>query len=249
MTASNEVETAICRLAQKARAAGIHLILGTQRPSTDVITGLIKANIPSRIAFTVTQAVDSRIIIDSVGAEKLIGRGDMLYSPVGTTKPLRVQGTFISDSEVERVVTFIKENNEQGHFDESFTRQIEIEAAKCAAGKKKGEQASIDDFDSLGGGQKDNEDPKFWEALDVAAGKDKIGTSALQRALNLGYGRAAKIIDRMEELGFVGPDPGTKQGRKVYITKQQLMEYRANGLPGSGGGGGENGDEGDFDDL
>ena len=248
MTASNEVETAICRLAQKARAAGIHLILGTQRPSTDVITGLIKANVPSRIAFTVTQSVDSRIIIDSVGAEKLIGRGDMLYSPVGTTKPLRVQGTFVSDGEVERVVTFIKENNEKGEFDESFTRQIEIEAAKCAAGKKKGEQMAIEDFDGLGGGQKDNEDPKFWEALDVAAGKDKIGTSALQRALNLGYGRAAKIIDRMEELGFVGPDPGTKQGRKVLITKQQLMEYRANGLPSSGGGG-DDGDEGDFDDL
>ena len=243
MTASNEVETAICRLAQKARAAGIHLILGTQRPSTDVITGLIKANIPSRIAFTVTQAIDSRIIIDSTGAEKLIGRGDMLYSPVGTTKPLRVQGTFISDSEVERVITFIRENNEKGEFDESFTRQIEVEAAKCAAGKKKGEQMSIEDFDGLGGGQKDNEDPKFWEALEVAAGKDKIGTSALQRALNLGYGRAAKIIDRMEELGFVGPDPGTKQGRKVLITKQQYMEYRANGLPGSGGG------EGDFEDL
>ncbi len=243
MTASNEVETAICRLAQKARAAGIHLILGTQRPSTDVITGLIKANIPSRIAFTVTQAIDSRIIIDSTGAEKLIGRGDMLYSPVGTTKPLRVQGTFISDSEVERVITFIRENNEKGEFDESFTRQIEVEAAKCAAGKKKGEQMSIEDFDGLGGGQKDSEDPKFWEALEVAAGKDKIGTSALQRALNLGYGRAAKIIDRMEELGFVGPDPGTKQGRKVLITKQQYMEYRANGLPGSGG------DEGDFDDL
>ena len=250
MTASNEVETAICRLAQKARAAGIHLILGTQRPSTDVITGLIKANVPSRIAFTVTQSVDSRIIIDSVGAEKLIGRGDMLYSPVGTTKPLRVQGTFVSDSEVERVVTFLRENNEKGEFDESFTRQIEIEAAKCAAGKKKGEQMSIEDFDGLGGdgGRKDNEDPKFWEALDVAAGKDKIGTSALQRALNLGYGRAAKIIDRMEELGFVGPDPGTKQGRKVLITKQQLMEYRANGLPSSGGGG-DDGDEGDFDDL
>ena len=243
MTASNEVETAICRLAQKARAAGIHLILGTQRPSADVITGLIKANIPSRIAFTVTQAIDSRIIIDSVGAEKLVGRGDMLFSPVGTTKPLRAQGTFISDSEVERVITFIRENNEKGEFDESFTRQIEVEAAKCAAGKKKGEQMSIEDFDGLGGGQKDGEDPKFWEALEVAAGKDKIGTSALQRALNLGYGRAAKIIDRMEELGFVGPDPGTKQGRKVLITKQQYMEYRANGLPGSGG------DQGDFDDL
>ena len=248
MTASNEVETAICRLAQKARAAGIHLILGTQRPSTDVITGLIKANIPSRIAFTVTQSIDSRIIIDTVGAEKLIGRGDMLYSPVGTTKPLRVQGTFVSDGEVERVVTFIKEHNEKGEFDESFTRQIEIEAAKCAAGKKKGEQMSIEDFDGLGGGgRKDNEDPKFWEALDVAVGKEKIGTSALQRALNLGYGRAAKIIDRMEELGFVGPDPGTKQGRRVIITKQQLMEYRANGLPGSGGD--SDGDEGDFDEL
>ncbi len=233
MTASNEVETAICRLAQKARAAGIHLILGTQRPSTDVITGLIKANIPSRIAFTVTQQIDSRIIIDSVGAEKLIGRGDMLYSPVGTTKPMRVQGTFVSDGEVERVVTFIKEHNEKGVFDESFTRQIEIEAAKCGMGKKKGEQMSIDDFDGLGGDRKDSEDPKFWEALDVAAGKDKIGTSALQRALNLGYGRAAKIIDRMEELGFVGPDPGTKQGRKVYITKQDLIEYKINGLPGS----------------
>ena len=247
MTASNEVETAICRLAQKARAAGIHLILGTQRPSTDVITGLIKANIPSRIAFTVTQQIDSRIIIDSVGAEKLIGRGDMLYSPVGTTKPLRVQGTFVSDGEVERVITFIRENNEKGEFDESFTRQIEIEAAKCAMGnKKKGEQMSIEDFDGLGGGgAKDGEDPKFWEALDVAAGKDKIGTSALQRALNLGYGRAAKIIDRMEELGFVGPDPGTKQGRKVLITRQQLMEYRANGLPGSGG----DASEGDFDEL
>ena len=244
MTASNEVETAICRLAQKARAAGIHLILGTQRPSADVITGLIKANIPSRIAFTVTQAIDSRIIIDSTGAEKLIGRGDMLFSPVGTTKPLRAQGTFISDSEVERVITFIRENNEKGHFDESFTRQIEVEAAKCAAGKKKGEQMSIEDFDGLGGGQKDSEDPKFWEALEVAAGKDKIGTSALQRALNLGYGRAAKIIDRMEELGFVGPDPGTKQGRKVLITKQQYLEYRANGLPGNGGG-----EEGDFDEL
>lgn len=234
MTASNEVETAICRLAQKARAAGIHLILGTQRPSTDVITGLIKANIPSRIAFTVTQQIDSRIIIDSVGAEKLIGRGDMLFSPVGCNKPMRVQGTFVSDSEVERVVTFLKEHNEKAEYDEIFTRQIDIEAAKCAAGKKKGgDQMSIDDFDGLGGGS--GEDPKFWEALEVAVGKDKIGTSALQRAIKIGYGRAAAIIDRMEELGFVGPDPGTKQGRKVYITAQDLMEYKMNGLPGQRG--------------
>ncbi len=242
MTASNEVETAICRLAQKARAAGIHLILGTQRPSTDVITGLIKANIPSRIAFTVTQQIDSRIIIDSVGAEKLIGRGDMLFSPVGCNKPLRVQGTFVSDSEVERVVTFLKEHNEKAEYDESFTRQIDIEAAKCAAGKKKGgDQMSIDDFDGLGGGS--GEDPKFWEALEVAVGKDKIGTSALQRAIKIGYGRAAAIIDRMEELGFVGPDPGTKQGRKVYITSQDLMEYKMNGLPGQRGGEGDSSEQ------
>ena len=261
MTASNEVETAICRLAQKARAAGMHLILGTQRPSTDVITGLIKANVPSRIAFTVTQSIDSRIIIDTVGAEKLIGRGDMLYSPVGTTKPLRVQGTFVSDGEVERVVTFLRDNNERVEFDESFTRQIEIEAAKCASGKKKGgDSVDIDEYSgsvgasaSLSGapaGRKDNEDPKFWEALEVAAGKDKIGTSALQRALNLGYGRAAKIIDRMEELGLVGPDPGTKQGRKVLFSKQDYLEYRANGLP-SGGHSADGGtpSESDFDEL
>ena len=181
-----------------------------------------------------TQQIDSRIIIDSVGAEKLIGRGDMLFSPVGCNKPMRVQGTFVSDSEVERVVTFLKEHNEKAEYDEIFTRQIDIEAAKCAAGKKKGgDQMSIDDFDGLGGGS--GEDPKFWEALEVAVGKDKIGTSALQRAIKIGYGRAAAIIDRMEELGFVGPDPGTKQGRKVYITAQDLMEYKMNGLPGQRG--------------
>jgi S-DNA-T family DNA segregation ATPase FtsK/SpoIIIE len=232
MTASNEVETAICRLAQKARAAGIHLILGTQRPSADVITGLIKANIPSRIAFTVASAVDSRTIIDTVGAEKLIGRGDMLYAPVGINKPMRCQGTFVSESEVERVVSFIKDHNEPVVYDDQFTRNIATEAARCGVNKKKGEQVSIDDFDGIGGGRKDNEDPKFWEALDVVVSKEKIGTSALQRALNLGYGRAAKIIDRMEEFGFVGPDPGNKTGRDVRITHEQLMDYKANGLPG-----------------
>ncbi len=230
MTAPADVETAICRLAQKARAAGIHLIIGTQRPSVDVITGLIKANIPSRVAFTVASAVDSRTIIDTVGADKLIGRGDMLYAPVGATKPMRVQGTFVSESEVERVVTFIKEHNERAEYDEEFTRNIDLEAAKCGVGKKKGEQMSIDDFDGLGGG---GEDPKFWEALEVVVELDKVGTSALQRKCKIGYGKAAGIIDRMEELGFVGPDPGTKQGRKVYITKQDLMQYKLNGLPGS----------------
>ena len=239
MTAPAEVESAICRLAQKARAAGIHLVIGTQRPSVDVITGLIKANVPSRIAFTVKAAVDSRTILDTVGADKLIGRGDMLYAPIGCSKPMRVQGAFVSESEVEKVVTYIKEHNDKPVYNEDFTRSIDVEAAKC--GRKKGEQMSLDDFDGIGGGRGDNEDPKFWEALEVAVTKDKIGTSALQRACNLGYGRAAKIIDRWEELGFVGPDPGTKQGRKVMISKQDLIQYKLNGLPGSGqsDGGGE----------
>ena len=232
MTAPAEVESAICRLAQKARAAGIHLVIGTQRPSVDVITGLIKANVPSRIAFTVKAAVDSRTILDTVGADKLIGRGDMLYAPIGCSKPMRVQGAFVSETEVEKVVTYIKEHNDKPEYNEDFARSIDVEAAKC--GRKKGEQMSLDDFDGLGGGGRtDNEDPKFWEALEVAVTKDKIGTSALQRACNLGYGRAAKIIDRWEELGFVGPDPGTKQGRKVIISKQDLIQYKLNGLPGS----------------
>ena len=226
MTASNEVETAICRLAQKARAAGIHLILGTQRPSVDVITGLIKANVPSRIAFTVASAVDSRTIIDMVGAEKLIGRGDMLYSPVGSTKPMRVQGAFVSDGEVEKVVSYLKEHNAQTEYDESFMHQIEVEAAKCGQGKKKGgDVGNIEDFGALGG---DDEDGKFWAAVEVAVDAEKISTSLLQRRLNLGYGRAAKIIDRMEEMGFVGPADGNKP-RKLLITKQDLAEIRISG--------------------
>ncbi len=232
MTAPSEVETAICRLAQKARAAGIHLIIGTQRPSVDVITGLIKANVPSRIAFTVASQIDSRTIIDTVGADKLIGRGDMLFAPVGATKPMRAQGAFVSDSEVERVVTFIKEHNEKAHYDEEFTNQIEIEAAKCAAGKKKGgEQLSLDDFDGLGGN--DGEDSKFWDAVEVAINEGKVSTSMFQRRLKLGYGRAAKIIDQMEEMGIVGPADGNKP-RKLLITKQDYMEMRMNGrAPGA----------------
>ena len=234
MTAPADVETAICRLAQKARAAGIHLVIGTQRPSVDVITGLIKANIPSRIAFTVASAVDSRTIIDTVGADKLIGRGDMLYAPVGVNKPMRCQGTFVSESEVERAVTFIKENNDPVVYDEEFIKNIAVEAARCGVNKKKGEQVSIDDFDGLGGEGQNlwGEEPKFWEALEVIVSKEKFGTSALQRALHLGYGKAASIIDRMEEYGFVGPDPGNKTGRDVRITHEQLRDYKENGLPG-----------------
>ncbi|MBQ7911767.1 MAG: DNA translocase FtsK 4TM domain-containing protein, partial [Clostridia bacterium] len=237
MTAPADVETAICRLAQKARAAGIHLVIGTQRPSVDVITGLIKANVPSRIAFTVASSVDSRTIIDTVGADKLIGRGDMLYAPVGVNKPMRCQGTFVSESEVERVVTFIKENNEPVEYDDEFVKNIAVEAARCGVNKKKGEQVSIDDFDGLeGGNQLWGEDPIFWKALDTIVSKEKFGTSALQRALHLGYGRAAALIDKLEEYGFVGPDPGNKTGRDVRITHEQLADYKANGLPGHRGG-------------
>ena len=219
MTAPADVETAICRLAQKARAAGIHLVIGTQRPSVDVITGLIKANVPSRIAFTVASAVDSRTIIDTVGADKLIGRGDMLYAPVGVNKPMRCQGTFVSESEVERVVTFIKENNEPVQYDEEFIKNIAVEAARCGVNKKKGEQVSIDDFDGLESGQNLwGEEPKFWEALDVIVSKEKIGTSALQRAIKLGYGRAAGLVDRLEEYGFVGRDPGNKTVSCLVVT-------------------------------
>ncbi len=225
MTASNEVETAICRLAQKARAAGIHLILGTQRPSTDVITGLIKANIPSRIAFTVASQIDSRTIIDSMGAEKLIGRGDMLYAPVGVTKPLRVQGAFVSDGEVEKVITYLKEHNEQVAFDENFMRSIEIEAAKCGNGKKGG--GGGDDFAALGGGD-GGEDTMFWDAVEVFVDSQRASTSLLQRRFGIGYGKAAKLIDQMEEMGLVGPADGNKP-RKMLITKQELMEMRLNG--------------------
>ncbi len=226
MTASNEVETAICRLAQKARAAGIHLILGTQRPSTDVITGLIKANIPSRIAFTVASQIDSRTIIDTIGAEKLIGRGDMLYAPVGVTKPLRVQGAFVSDGEVEKVTTFLKEHNERVPFDENFMRSIEIEAAKCGNGKKGGGGGG-DDLAALGG-DGGGEDAMFWDAVEVFVDSQRASTSLLQRRFGIGYGKAAKLIDQMEEMGLVGPADGNKP-RKMLITKQELMELRMNG--------------------
>ena len=150
---------------------------------------------------------------------------------------MRCQGTFVSESEVERVVTFIKENNEPVVYDDEFVKNIAVEAARCGVNKKKGEQVSIDDFDGLeGGNQLWGEDPIFWKALDTIVSKEKFGTSALQRALHLGYGRAAALIDKLEEYGFVGPDPGNKTGRDVRITHEQLADYKANGLPGRRGG-------------
>ncbi|MBQ7379474.1 MAG: DNA translocase FtsK [Clostridia bacterium] len=222
MTAPDDVETCICRLAQKARAAGIHIIIGTQRPSVDVVTGLIKANIPSRIAFTVSSQVDSRTIIDVGGAEKLIGRGDMLYAPVGSAKPQRVQGAFVADGEVERVVNFVKTQNGAAKYNDSFTQQIEEEAGKVGASGKKGGGADGD----LGGG--DGEDEKLWEAVEVVVTEGKASTSMLQRYLKVGYGRAAGLLDRMEELGFISAQDGNKP-RRVLVTKQDLDELRMNG--------------------
>ena len=222
MTARDEVETNICRIAQKARAAGIHMILGTQRPSVDVITGLIKANVPSRIACTVMSQVDSRTIIDVAGAESLIGRGDMLFAPVGASKPLRVQGAFVHENEIERIVSFIKENNGEARYNADFVNRIEVEAAKCGMGKK-GSAAAEADMPPVEGG-----DTKFSEAVKLAIETGKISTSLMQRRLGVGYGRAAKIIDTMEEMGYVSAPDGNKP-RQVLITMDEYMRHMVDG--------------------
>lgn len=216
MTAPDDVEESICRLAQKARAAGMHLIIGTQRPSVDVITGLIKSNIPSRIAFTVASQVDSRTIIDRGGAENLIGYGDMLYNPVGAPKPIRVQGAFVSDSEVEKVVTYIKEANTATEYNDKVMEEIEDAASRC--GNKKGSASSASQDAAQG-----EDDPMLRAALELAVESRKISTSLIQRRLSLGYGRAAKLIDRMEQLGYVSAPDGQKP-REVLISKQDFME-------------------------
>ncbi len=219
MTTPDDVENSICRLAQKARAAGMHIIIGTQRPSVDVITGLIKANVPSRIACTVASQVDSRTIIDIAGAEKLMGRGDMLYAPVGASKPLRVQGAFVSDSEVEAVCEYIKTNTGKAEYDSSIVDGIEEAAAKLDSPKKGSSSADI--------GSDDGSDPMLRPAIELAIDCGKISTSLIQRRLSLGYGRAAKLIDKMEQLGYVGPPEGQKP-REVLITKQMYMEMVVN---------------------
>ena len=228
MTAPDEVETAICRLAQKARAAGIHIIIGTQRPSVDVITGLIKANIPSRIACTVASQVDSRTIIDIAGAEKLIGRGDMLFAPVGASKPIRVQGAFVSDSEVENVTTFVRENNAKAKYNSEFINRLEEAAA--GIGQKK---SSGGGFDSMGGAELEGGDDKFAAAVKLAVEEGKISTSLMQRRLGVGYGRAAKIIDTMEEMGYVSKPDGNKP-RRVLLTAEEYARRMSEGTLGGG---------------
>ena len=225
MTARDEVETSICRLAQKARAAGMHLVIGTQRPSVDVITGLIKANVPSRIAFTVASQVDSRTIIDVSGAEKLLGRGDMLYAPVGSMKPMRVQGSFVSEKEIENIVEFLK-NGKKFEYDADIIASIEREAARCGE-KKKGKGADSDggDFDGEDRDSIISSDDAVLPAIEIAVDSGSVSTSLLQRKLSLGYARAARIVDKLEKIGVVGPFEGSKP-RKVLITREEYLEMR-----------------------
>ncbi len=229
MTASDEVETSVCRLAQKARAAGMHMILGTQRPSVDVITGLIKSNFPSRIALTVKSQIDSRTMIDAAGAEKLMGHGDMLYCPMGAREPARLQGTFVSDKEIEDIATFLRENAKaQGKgYSEDIMRQIEKEAAACGQKKK-----SADDTDEVNI-EDVEDDPKLMSAIKLAVDSGKISTSLIQRKLSLGYGRAAKLIDVMEERGIIGPADGQKP-REILITQEDYFRMAMNGTDEGG---------------
>ncbi len=219
MTAPTEVEESICRIAQKGRACGMHLIIGTQRPSVDVITGLIKANVPSRVAFTVSSQVDSRTIIDIAGAEKLIGRGDMLFAPIGAVKPMRLQGAFVSDEEVEEVTSFIINHSEEAVYDDKVLKDIEKEAELCGT---KGKKSPSFDGESVADGDGEN-DPMLKAAIDLAVESGKISTSLIQRRLSLGYGRAAKLIDEMEQRGIVSPPEGQKP-RTVLISASEWHE-------------------------
>ena len=214
MVAGKEVEDYICRIAQKARAAGMHLIVATQRPSVDVITGLIKANIPSRIAFAVASQVDSRTILDGAGAEKLLGKGDMLFMPVGASKPVRVQGTLVEDEEITAVLNYIKKDN-SAQYNEEMIAQME----KCAAQEKSSDSG---DGDGEGGGH----DPMLKNAVEVVIDAGQASTSLLQRRCKLGYARAARIMDEMEQMHIIGPYEGAKP-RQVLISRTQWLEMCA----------------------
>lgn len=213
MVSSKEVEEAICRLAQLARAAGIHLVIATQRPSVNVITGLIKANVPSRIAFAVSSQVDSRTILDGAGAEKLLGKGDMLFFPSGYPKPVRVQGAFVSDNEVSDVVEFIKENNDPAHKAADITEQVN--AAAQVESIKEGNSSAEED---------DGYDEYFEEAGKLIIDKDKASIGMLQRVYRIGFNRAARIMDQLAEVGVVSEEDGTKP-RKVLMSKDDFEAF------------------------
>ena len=206
MVAPGEVEEAICRLAQLARAAGIHLVLATQRPSVNVITGLIKANMPSRIAFSVSSGVDSRTIIDMNGAEKLLGKGDMLFYPSGYQKPVRVQGSFVSDQEVQAVVDYLVNENGNPIYNEEITNHVNTSNAAAA------------------GSSGDDRDVYFVDAAKFIIEKEKASIGMLQRVFKIGFNRAARIMDQLAEAGVVGEEEGTKP-RKVLMSMEQFEQY------------------------
>ena len=214
MVSPKDVEDAICRLAQMARAAGMHLVIATQRPSVDVITGIIKANIPSRIAFAVSSQVDSRTILDMVGAEKLLGKGDMLFYPSGAAKPIRVQGAYVTDKEVEKIVDFVKANGEVSYSEDILNK---IESAN--SGDKELLEQSDDD---------NNQDPLLWEAIDTVVETGQASTSFIQRRFKVGYARAGRIIDQMEERGIISGYQGSKP-REVLLSKERLEELKMQG--------------------
>ena len=216
MVAAKDVEDAICRLAQMARAAGMHLVIATQRPSVDVITGIIKANIPSRIAFAVSSQVDSRTILDAVGAEKLLGKGDMLFYPSGASKPTRVQGSFVSDGEVEKIVDFLKFNGGEAKYNEDIIESIE---------KANSTDQELDRME-----EEDDADPLLMEAIDTVVETGQASTSFIQRRFKVGYARAGRIIDQMEERGIISGYQGSKP-REVLITKERLDELKMGTTP------------------
>ena len=218
MVAAKDVEDSICRLAQKARAAGMHLIIATQRPSVDVITGIIKANIPSRIAFAVSSQVDSRTILDQVGAEKLLGKGDMLFYPTGATKPTRIQGAFVSDDEVEKIVSFVKSNGE-ATYNEDILDTIEN------SGKPDKEVQEVNSKESG-----DKTDEHLMEAIELVIETGQASTSFIQRRFNVGYARAGRIIDQMEERGVISGYQGSKP-RQVLMSKEQWEELKMGTAP------------------
>ena len=221
LVAAKEVEESICRVAQMGRAAGVHLVIATQRPSADVITGLMKANIPSRIAFAVASSLESRIILDNTGAEKLVGKGDMLYAPLGAGKPTRVQGCFISPEEIEQVVEFVKQSGEVHYSDEVIAKIEESIQEKEKSSAKGGPAAAADSGDEEG-------DELLPAAVDVVLETGQASVSMLQRRLKLGYSRAARLVDQMEERGIVGPFEGSKP-RQLLITRAQWQEMQMGG--------------------
>ena len=226
LVAAKEVEESICRVAQMGRAAGMHLVIATQRPSADVITGLMKANIPSRIAFAVASSLESRIILDTTGAEKLVGRGDMLYAPLGSGKPIRVQGCFITPEEIDRVVGYVKSTGEAQYSDEVM-RKIEESLQEKEKKGGGGPASSASDGDEGG-----SEDELLPAAVEVVLETGQASVSMLQRRLKLGYSRAARLVDQMEQRGYVGPFEGSKP-RQLLITKEKWQELKM----AQGGGG------------